>query len=577
MELRRICFSKDGAGSIKKVEKPPMSESISKQSRRVANLIQILEKSSYPEDRIDAAKVLGRMREKSAVPALVKIIERCRSATTLRHCLNALEEIGDSSAAPAVQRLLGKWCDEDPKNPYVIASFNWRAHALKALRKFGEPSSVPIVVATLEKEISLYKKYKQHYRNGDLEEAVDSAAHCLLNLGGSGILALKEMMKKEDGLIRKHAPFAMFEMGDKKGIEKIKRRLDSGLRSERIMTAVRLKSRAGIETLEECLEAMGDEHPIERKIEAMALGELGGEVELEVISVSLVGDGNLEVVYECAQQLTKFGEKGEAILLRNLGNENSMIRAVSAIALARLDNIACIPVLEELIQDDNRHMARCLNNSNLYKIELSGEIAKRLFESTRRLFILERAISSGDLDIEYGMPRLFSMLSSDSQAEKGRAAKILGRMMCKDAVPELIAALGSANRETSVAIVTALGNIESEQARDALFELVDNKKGIVRGAAIDAIRNMDALVAVPFYLKAFVQNDKETRSMVTKALKEMIDECSTKDELAYFLVSWDRGIIGIQNTEYSGDMTSIIMEIFIKKMMKEMDRKMKEM
>lgn len=81
---------------------------------RAATMLELLRQQPAQMDRAtwlvqrrEAARELGRLRERRAVPLLLDIVRRERLDVVLEIAITALGEIGDPSAAPALRTLLG--------------------------------------------------------------------------------------------------------------------------------------------------------------------------------------------------------------------------------------------------------------------------------------------------------------------------------------------------------------------------------------------------------------------------------------------------------------------------------------
>jgi hypothetical protein len=101
---------------------------------KVADLIALLERKpdgmdrdTWKEKRRDAARQLGKLGDKRAVPALIRVVEMEQFDVVGEIAIDALGQLGDSRAAPALRAVI----DDPSRDRYV------REAAQRALKKVG--------------------------------------------------------------------------------------------------------------------------------------------------------------------------------------------------------------------------------------------------------------------------------------------------------------------------------------------------------------------------------------------------------------------------------------------------------
>lgn len=189
-----------------------------------------LEKSDgkpFPEgqvrqDRYYAALLLGKLRRKAVVPALIKATQ---DKTINYQAAISLGEIGDKSAIPALRKMakdfpaqrlwagyglaaMGDREGFDHLAKVALSDSNWsdRRHAVEALGTIGDPGSVPIVVRAL----------KDKHPNVKV-----SAARALGKIGDSSALPALAEALNDSSATEFHAPTTV-DSEARKAIETIK-------------------------------------------------------------------------------------------------------------------------------------------------------------------------------------------------------------------------------------------------------------------------------------------------------------------------------------------------------------------
>lgn len=114
------------------------------------------------------------------------------------------------------------------------------------------------------------------------------------------------------------------------------------------------------------------------------------------------------------------------------------------------------------------------------------------------------------------------LYSSDPQI-RYEAARAVGELEYKAAVPRLIELLDDADREVQAASITALGQIGGKQAREALVNLVEGDDEVARELAQDALDELEFGEGAELLLYDMGLSDNEAE-MLEQALDEELDE-----------------------------------------------------
>lgn len=120
-----------------------------------------------------SAILLGRFREKAAVPLLVDVLrdpERC-PPDLASFAITALERIGDPAAVEAIKPYLATHEPEpvENENASFETMYGVRTNAARALARLGDTSGIPALIELLDAEQSLARDYAQRL----LEEITD--------------------------------------------------------------------------------------------------------------------------------------------------------------------------------------------------------------------------------------------------------------------------------------------------------------------------------------------------------------------------------------------------------------------
>jgi len=300
-------------------------------------LIQILEKSN-DEDLVGRAIYpLGKIRNKSAIPSIIKIFENQNSSHFNRsQALKALGEIGDISALPTLVSAL-----KDSDN--LI-----RANAAIALGKLGNTRVIPNLLDALQDS---YYQVKQ--------EAV-------LALGKIG----------DDSVVSALIPFLEHEASE---ITEAEDQNEQGHLSE---WEVQLKL---LECEKQKLQKqMADAHRgmVQRAV-LVALGQIGSKAAVSSLLQFLKENGaNTFVIHA----LGRTGSlSATPYLVHPLGNEDPTIRASAAFALARVGDITVVPELLKILNDSDINVIKNI----LYAL---GELGNYEILQLLSNFLLESSV-----------------------------------------------------------------------------------------------------------------------------------------------------------------------------------------
>jgi HEAT repeat protein len=109
--------------------------------------------------------LLGRLRVKTAVPLMIEILQDPQTCPPdlASYTIQALEQIGDPAAAPAIRPYLRFTKPEvSPwENEGFEATWGVRLNAAKALASLDDLSGVPVLIELLDSDLALVRDYAQ--------------------------------------------------------------------------------------------------------------------------------------------------------------------------------------------------------------------------------------------------------------------------------------------------------------------------------------------------------------------------------------------------------------------------------
>jgi HEAT repeat protein len=219
---------------------------------------------------------------------------------------------------------------------------------------------------------------------------------------------------------------------------------------------------------------------------AEALGDLGDEKAVEPLITALKRDETSGVRWKAAEALSKIGNPAVESLIATLQYPDEDVRWKAAIALGGIGNTDAIEPLIHLLSDDDRFV----RSRAAHALSMIGEPA---------VFPLINALRKGETGVRWGAAHALGIIKNplavDSlipaladtevmvRAEAAAALAAIGT----PALRPLLAFLKSAQGETRMEVMTALGELRNADAIEPLFQLLENADDDERKAIADAI------------------------------------------------------------------------------------------
>jgi HEAT repeat protein len=476
----------------------------------------------YPGVRQNAAKALGRFRDKQAASALIDRVYdedpqvRCAAASSLG-------ELEAKSAIPALLDLFKDNTNWDKKSLVRNAS-------LIAIRKIGYQykDSVPMLIEhfndnTLKVEIvkALARSYPP-----DAKETKD--------------LLLKATHDPDDN-VRRSAIEAMAELSrlsairagknDSNDIEfyiKFLKDPSASVRAASIKVLSKEKDMRGVEPI---IQALHDRDENVQKEAIIALGKFKDERALDGLVVFLgspstkLRDLAVESFFNIAR---KTSEKRVYAYSKN---------GIWYAANRRSDVPKGIGKIERIV---HRHAVDTLLNAlshdptdvkigELYEIwrfeddRIEGMLLKLIDDPStkvRRLslnqlhhFVTKKAVS-----------RLIETLSDKDEQMRVKAAGLLGFIKSKQAVNPLLDSLNDNHVDVKRAVIFALGSINDKSATGPLMEKLSDPDEKIREAALNALSKFDGVSISAINLKMLKDDSPEVRCAAIRNIKKKPDD-----------------------------------------------------
>lgn len=245
-----------------------------------------------------------------------------------------------------------------------------------------------------------------------------------------------------------------------------------------------------IKNIKKLIQKLGDKDPSVRRRAAEELSE--GDERAIYPLIKALSDENAGVQDASMRSLIAIGladvYSGEVVsyMVLTLLRENSYLRNTALIILTALDGVA-VPLLYPLLKDKDDDIRK-------FAIDLMGDIKKGV------------------------EPSMIMPLLKDPNANvRAAAAKSLGLLGYRDAVPELIKALKD-EEWVCFSALDALGELKAEEAVRDIASLLANSSAAVCFAAIEALGRLGSDKAVDALIGYLPKASVDEGSAVIKSL-----------------------------------------------------------
>jgi len=300
------------------------SEAIVKMgSAAAAELLDLLNHDD-PACVLEAVVLLGRLKEKKAVKALVHVLET-RSSTFQAHAVESLGQIGDERTVGVICKCLKH------SNPGV------RVNAARALGKIPDESAEPALIAALEDE----------------DEDVQQAA--VFALGEIGLkrsaAPLCGLLSSQNDDLRLMVAESLGKIGDVRALDYLLELLNhenETIKLKAITALKRLKDQRAVEAL---IDVLYHKSSNIRQRAIDTLGSIGDAVAADRLETVLQVDPVEDVRVAAAKALGEIGDPASIDCLQEALYDEFSVRCRAIVALGQIGDESALPALLAMLKD----------------------------------------------------------------------------------------------------------------------------------------------------------------------------------------------------------------------------------
>jgi len=457
------------------------------------------------EVRMYAALTLGDMKDRRAIPALLRLLGdadinvryhaiEALSKLTASEAVDALTDIAESGefflAFPALEALAAIG---EPRVATrllrLLDNEMLRAAAIGALSQLGDHATVAPLVSMMDRPYlaaivaealtTLHQRYEDQFREG--QYVADLAAQ---HISKDGIRNLLDSLNTTTGKTLRMVVRVLGWIGDESVMEGLTRLLgSSSLRSEVVETLIRHGARV---TPLLCGQLESEDLEIRRAAVA-ALGRIG-DTECVPALIRTLGDPELTV--DVAGALARIGDaRAYEPLLALLAHDRAAVRQAAIGALNSLGHPRMLEDVQRLLNDaspQTRESAVRIAGYFGYA-ESADLLLDRLHDASEK--VRRAAVESlANLQDHRVFTALITAIHDESPRIRMAAAQSLGQLENVAAVLELVHALEDSDAWVRYYAARALAQIRSPESIDALAAaLREDNATQVRIAAADAL------------------------------------------------------------------------------------------
>jgi HEAT repeat protein len=500
-----------------------------REKRDVKGLITALESTKDPRVRIQAARALGAIRDKSAGASLVQALkdEDCE----VRY--EAAEALGKIKSAHAAEHLVRALKDEER---------DVRTSVVEALTSIGKPAEEHLVQALNDNDSDIRMGAaealdKLGWQPGDDTERVQYLLAKrdwgeLTTVGETAAEPLIRALDDNDWAVRTSAAEALGTIGDARAVEPLIRALhDEYWNVNR--AAEKTLGTIGEPAIEPLIQALLRDN--DRKVRASAAGALGRiknkrafaplaqalndeDVEVRASAADALGklgwqpgDDTERVRYLLAKRdwkgLAKLGEPAVEPLIHALRDNASEVRKRAAEALGTIGDKRAVEPLVQALKDEYRDVNR------------SAAEALGTIRDANAVELIIQALGDESEDVRWG------------------AARALGAIGDKRAVEPLVQALKDGDSDVRYEAAAALGTM-GEPAVESLIQALNDRDSFVRKKAAKALGTIGDARAVEPLIQALQDRDSVVRKEATTSLNKLSWKPRDDTERVLYLIAW---------------------------------------
>lgn len=325
-----------------------------------------------------------------------------------------------------------------------------------------------------------------------------ASTYALIDIGLPAVTPLIEALKDENPQVRSFAALALGEIRDKKAVEPLLEILDDPSPEVRMNAAYSLGEIGDVKAVEPLIELLKDKN--------------GEVVRLTVIALGLLKDP------KATEPICGVMDRDDA---RKHHEDNPDIRQQAVYALGEIGDPGCIDTLLDLLGDKELGYSAANTLGNFKSEDVFEKVTKKMqssnpivrtnaiavFESNRdpaAVYILIKMLNDKVPEVRKEAALTLSFFKEPKQVSQSEqplinalgdgksevqeeAARSLGRLGSKEAIPSLKGLLQSKNKNLQNAAIKALGDIGDPESVDALIATLEDKDWLVRESTVNSL------------------------------------------------------------------------------------------
>jgi len=404
-------------------------ESLEEKRRKVALAIEELKANPDNFNQIYETKL------KDYADVAVEPVGKLLKDKDVRVRYAAAVMLGNFAKSGGIVYLRDARRDEDPKVRVAVAEALGKikgGEATRTLIEMAKDENTDVQIAAIKAMGGLDDEDAVpvliEFLGDKRKEVRDSAVEALKGLGAKALRAVLEVAERGEGIAKDEA--------------------------ERALKLICERFRAALDPQ----SAEGKDRLVRRDM-CRYLGQLRYK-PATVDLIDRLSDTDPEVRAAAAEALGKIGAKAAIQALENRMNDNaeeSKVRVSAAVALGKMGNKKAIEFLINMLTDQDE----------VVRVRAASALSE---------------VGKPAVDL------LLEALKSKEAQKRWGAAKALGEIGCKEAIPALAKATKDENEDVRIASVVSLGRIGDERAIQTLIEALDDKSERVRWHAFNALQ-----------------------------------------------------------------------------------------
>jgi HEAT repeat protein len=532
----------------------------------------LIELTAHPLPPVaaDAALILGRRRERRALPALAKLSTGADDNVAVA-AIEALGRIGGRSAVeslitlvrsgnffrtfPAID-VLGRSGDPRAIAPLsaLLQDSRYALEAMRALSRTADRGAVPALASMLHHAspthvrvaaaalADLADAYEQRYGESyvigaALEQAAEPGALRALSSALAGaddeerraIARVLGMLRNQEAVsvlstlvdgpetVAKAAVLALEALGPKVTgqLLSLLRKGDS-LRRTVVLPLID----GGMNSADDIQQCLSDPDGQVRALAAQALARIGAVRAVPALFL-LLEDPNARVVQAAVAAIQSLGGPDtESLTLAAARSAEPRTRREALRIIRYFGYRSALPIALPLLDaDDERLREAAISALSLIDDPLAVRalVQQAAAENEKTRAMAVRALGQGIRSDDGDRALLRGMKDPDPWV-RYYAAQALGRLSVHQALPVLVEALGDAAPQVRISAVEALSHLSSPEAFEALRTAARSAEPDVRRAAVLGFGTLKSEGALPILLAALESEDAATRLVAASAL-----------------------------------------------------------